>query len=312
MFAMVLSSTTISWATQISTSAQVAWEGPFTGPWSTTASGRSVSSVMGVGSLSMGGRERSADGRTGDASGRQDDLVDDALHELLGGALADEEEPMQHDPGQGRGQQLDVHVRTDLAALLGALEERLGAGQLGGEHLVAERLGELGVAGDRGEDRAEGVDLGLVGQPTVAAEGRDQVTAQGAGVDHALLGEVVLPGVVLERVDDQLDLAVPAAVEGGLCGLGLRGPPVHREPVVADLGEHRERGFEDLGLARPLDSRAAVGLDLGGHYGSAPWFTRMKRNGFVSSRTRVARRTIPAKTNFWNRSGPLVLAATSR
>ena len=59
---------------------------------------------------------------------------------------------MQDDPGQGRGEQVEVDVRADLAALAGALEDGLELAELGGEHVAAERLGELGVAGDRGED----------------------------------------------------------------------------------------------------------------------------------------------------------------
>ena len=87
-------------------------------------------------------------------------------------------------PARAGARKLDVDVLADLAAGLGPLEEVRRGGQLGGQHLAAERLGEVGVTGDRGEDRAEGVDLGLVGQAAGAAEGVEQVPAQRPGVDR--------------------------------------------------------------------------------------------------------------------------------
>src|SRR5215212_10637532 len=117
MLAMVLSSTTISWATQMRTSAQAACRGAATAPSSTVDSSRAVRSVMGC--LSVGG----SDGSAHSASGRQDDLVDDAGDELLGGELADEDEAVHDDPGQGRGEQVDVDLGADLATGDGPLED---------------------------------------------------------------------------------------------------------------------------------------------------------------------------------------------
>ena len=224
MLAMVLSRTTISWATQIRTSAHAACLGAAAGASSTIRSSSSVSSVIRF-SLWVGAAVRPvSDQRTAPAAGRMIWSMTLTTSSWVG-ASPTRKKRCSTIPARAGAMQLDVEVCTDLAALLGALEERLGAGQLGGEHLGAERLGELGVAADRGQDGAEGVDLGLVGQAAVSAEGGDQVAAQGAGVDRSVLGVVVLLVVVVQGVDDQLDLAVPAAVEGRLGRLGPAGPP---------------------------------------------------------------------------------------
>src|SRR3954451_14197515 len=106
MFTMVPSSTTISCATEMRTSAQMRRLSPLVSATSSTAASGWVS-VIAVPSLV--GRSRSgAAGR-----GRQDDLVDDAGDEVLGRRLADHEEAVQHDAGQGRREELDVDVVAD-------------------------------------------------------------------------------------------------------------------------------------------------------------------------------------------------------
>ena len=133
----------------------------------------------------------------------------------------------------------------------------LEAASLGATTSRRNAVGELGVAHDRGQDRAERGHLGLVGEPARAAVGLDEVAAQGAGVDGSGRGLVLV--VVVQGVDDEADLAVPAAVERRLGGLGAQRHRVHGEPVVADVGEDLEGGLEDLRLADALDPRRGWG-----------------------------------------------------
>ena len=153
-----------------------------------------------------------------------------------------------------------------------------------GRRPLAERGGELGVPADGRQHAGEGGDRAVVGEAAHAAEGREQVAAQAAGVRD--LGLALLRD---QGVDDQRHLAVPAAVERRLRGAGRGGDGVHGEAVVADLLEHLQGGVEDLLLAVALDAgtgafRRGCGRRGGGRAGSR-WvlFTRMKRNGFVSS-----------------------------
>ena len=145
----------------------------------------------------------------------------------------------------------------------GALEDRAAHGRLGADDLLAEGGGELRVTTDGGEHTGERRHGAVVGEPSDAAEGGEQVAAQRAGVDRlvrSLLGQ--------ERVDDEGDLAVPAAVERGLGGAGGGGHRVHRQAVVADLLEHLEGGVEDLLLAVALDAGAgALGRERTGRAG---------------------------------------------
>src|SRR5690242_17274933 len=143
MFTMVPSSTTISCATEMSTSAQPRCcfvPEPVLSAFTT--------SVIGVSwfSRGSGGQDRLAGGS------RQDDLVDHLGDQVGGRLLAHDEEAVQHDAGQRRLEQGQVDVVAELAAVAGALPDLLRDGDLGTDHLAAERLGELGVAGDRGED----------------------------------------------------------------------------------------------------------------------------------------------------------------
>src|SRR3954453_9434101 len=107
MFTIVPSSTTMSCATEMRTSAQ-----PRCLP--TPVSGASLSGATRVSVMccvTFWWRDVSR-GRGG---GRQDDLVDDAGDDVPRGDLADEDEAVHDDPGQGRGEQVDVDVRADLA-----------------------------------------------------------------------------------------------------------------------------------------------------------------------------------------------------
>ena len=160
---------------------------------------------------------------------------------------------MQTDAGQGRSDQVEVDALAELAAVAGPLEDQPAHRGLGADDALAERGGELGVAADRGEHARERGDRAVVGEAADAAERREQVAAQGAGVGD-LLGALRRE----QRVDDQRDLAVPAAVERRLRGARGRGDGVHGEPVVADLLEDLEGGVEDLLLTVALDARTSA------------------------------------------------------
>ncbi len=60
-----------------------------------------------------------------------------------------------------------------------------------------------------------------------------------------------------DGVGDELELAVPVAVDGGLADAGPAGDALDRERPVPDVGELVERGLEDHG-ARSLDARVDV------------------------------------------------------
>ena len=84
--------------------------------------------------------------------------------------------------------------------------------------------------------------------------------------------------------DDELGLALPASVERGLGRLRAGGDGVHREQVVADLGEHLEGRVEDLRLALALHAGAGAGLGRGHVVLLGRRASMMKRNGFVLQR----------------------------
>ena len=79
----------------------------------------------------------------------------------------------------------------------------------------------------------------------------EQVAAQAAGVGR--LGHV--GGVVgVEGGIDELGLAGPATIDGGLTGVGAGGDSVHGQRLVANFGEELQGGFED-GLLTYLAAR---------------------------------------------------------
>ena len=233
MFTMVPSSTTISWATEMSTSAQ-----PRCRFWwlvgSATSVGALAVSVM-RSCLSVGQGLVRRPGRAV-AHGRQDHVVDDPGDGVVVGLEAHHEGAVQEDPGQRGADDLEVEVVVDLAALDRAVVDGAGDLDLGGDELLAEDRRELGVGHQGGDHGAEGVRRGALGDAVRAAEGGHQVTAQRAGVvvlDHrCLLG-------AHDGVDDQALLGVPAAVERGLAGARLAG---RRRPWSAGRSRPRRAG----------------------------------------------------------------------
>src|SRR6478735_5480768 len=177
MFTMVPSSTTISCATEMSTSAHPRWS--FLPELVLAALATSVIRR----SFCRGSVVR---GRVA-GGGRQDDLVDHAGDQVRRGQLAHDENAVQDDAGEGRLQQREVDVVTQLAALPGSLPDLLGEGDLGADDLAAERVGEVLVAGDRGEHAREPGDLVVVDESAHPAEDLLEVAAERAGVGRDVL-----------------------------------------------------------------------------------------------------------------------------
>ena len=183
MLAMVASSTTISWATEIRTSAQPRWLWPcpaVDGCAVVTDPGVVSASLMGF--LALSYRVWVVRGRVRVEHGGEDDVVDDALDDRVVGGEAHHEGAVQQDPGQRRADHLEVDVVPDLAAGLGPLVDLGRDGELRRDEALAELRGELGVAGERGDDGTEGTGARVAGRPLGSAEGGEQVAAQGAGV----------------------------------------------------------------------------------------------------------------------------------
>ena len=189
----------------------------------------------------------------GSSRGGQDDLVDHACHGLLVGGLPEHEAAVQDDPGQGRGEQVEIEVGGDLAAGTGPLEDPAGDVDLGLDHAGAELLGELRVVVQRGDHRGHQLRRAGVGEPAVAAGHLHEVVAEVAGVD---VGDLQRLLGAQDRVDHERGLGRPAPVERGLAGLGLGGHGVHRQLVVADAAEQVDRCVEDLLLAAALHAGA--------------------------------------------------------
>lgn len=127
---------------------------------------------------------------------------------------------------------------------------------LGFDEQLAQRPVQFGVGvdgmGQTPHQRGVLLHLTVVGPVQEFPE----VAAQGAGVDLREVGRLV----VAQRPGDQLRLAPPLAVEGGLAGVGAGGDGVHGEGVVADLAEEVEHGRVQLGL--PLGSEPAACHDV--------------------------------------------------
>src|SRR6476659_1751934 len=124
MFAMVASSTTISWATEMSTSAHPR------GRWPDPAVGSAAGAVaMDMRVPSVRRRGWGGGGRVGVVSagaarrGGEDDLVDHVGDGLLVGGQPEHEAAVQDDAREGGGQQVEVEVRRDLATGPGPLED---------------------------------------------------------------------------------------------------------------------------------------------------------------------------------------------
>src|SRR6478735_8698299 len=169
MFAMVASSTTISWAIEMSTSAH---------PRRTCFLDALVSVVvvsdMGflrvVGASLPNGAEL-VTGAVGRVHRRgQDDLVDDADDRVLGRVLTENEVAVQDDSRERRGEQIEVRVGMELPAVAGALEDEVRRGDLGAEYVATEGRRELLVPADRGQDAGEGGHALLVGESAEPAE----------------------------------------------------------------------------------------------------------------------------------------------
>src|SRR5689334_14203979 len=174
MLAMVASSTTMSWAIEMSTRAHPRWA-------CCPGARASVCCLRSAMSKSFGiGVERSVVA----GGGREDDLVDDLGDELLVGQLTHDVHAVQDDACECGGEEVDVDTRAELAAVPGALEDGVGQGSLGANDLAPEGRREVLVPVDRGDDAGEGGHGLLVGQATHAAERRDEVASQAAGVGH--------------------------------------------------------------------------------------------------------------------------------
>src|SRR6478736_3068946 len=154
MLAMVASSTTISWAIEMSTRARPSLSWPF--GLVTTASRVAPSSIvsssdMWVSLALLRGRGR----RVGCQRGGQDDLVDHLADRVLVGRKPHQEETVQTDAGECRREQVEVDALAELATGLGPLEDQAARGGLGTHDALAEGGSELGVAADRGEHAGE-------------------------------------------------------------------------------------------------------------------------------------------------------------
>ena len=120
-----------------------------------------------------------------------------------------------------------------------------------------------------------------------------QVVAGRAGV-----GRVVARGDRLEEIGDQRRLRRPAPVDGGLAHPGPVGHRLHREAVVADLGEQFERRLQDgeVGFAAARTTPTATGRAPGAAS------SRVER----PQRDRAARLAAPAgpRPDRWRSRGP--------
>src|SRR6478672_948952 len=150
MLAMVASSTTMSWAIEMSTRAHPRWA---CFPGARAGASVCVRSAMSKVLLWIGG-ERSAEA----GGGREDDLVDDTGDERLVRHLTHDVEAVQDDARQCGGEEVDVDVLGDLTAFAGADEDQASDLGLGPDDLLAEGRGEVLVPGDGGDDAGEGRD----------------------------------------------------------------------------------------------------------------------------------------------------------
>ena len=117
--------------------------------------------------------------------GRQDDLVDHAGDQRPGsGGSPRRKKRCRTIPARaGASRSRSTSARISPRSLRALEQIAREAADLGADHVAAERLGELRVAGDRGEDGSRTRSTsGLSVRPPVAAERADQVAAQGAGV----------------------------------------------------------------------------------------------------------------------------------
>ncbi len=142
-----------------------------------------------------------------------------------------------------------------LAPRDGALDDAREAAADDLDRVLADQRGELLALAQAA--REAGGDVGvleLVGGGL--ADHGEQVAAQRAGVRRGRLGV----RVQADRVGDEGVLAGPAAVDRRLAHAGGRGDRVDRHALIADLGEERERGVADGGVAARV-ARAAGGAE---------------------------------------------------
>jgi dihydrofolate reductase len=196
----------------------------------------------------------------GDGEGK-DQVVDHLGGEAGVGKLAEDEQVVDDQRGEDRDKEIEVAALGDLAPGHGPFEDLPEADAAPSQELLADDLAELRVAGQR-SDQAEhqlGVepDIGAVG----AFRQGVQVAAQRSGVGY--LARLAQRG---DRVDHELGLARPAAVDRHLARLGPGRHRVDAQAVVSDLGQQFERGVTERGvtggvqLAAPVRGGCLVGF----------------------------------------------------
>src|SRR5690606_14082647 len=151
------------------------------------------------------------------------------LHELPGEQPAHQQ---VRDELQGRVGRVDLAPAYRLGELhLEAVDLRL-------DQQLPQRPLELGV-GVRGVPHAAQQCRVLLDVAADVPCQFLQVTAEGAGVHVSDVDRSAVP----QGAGDQLRLALPLAVEGGLAGAGAGGDRVHGEVFVADLTEQPQDGL---------------------------------------------------------------------
>ena len=206
-------------------------------------------------------------GGDGGGAGREDDGVHEVGNAVRAGPRPREQRLVDRHGREDHDEGVEVGVGADLTPPSGVLEDGSGRLELGSDEALVDAAGHLGLAVDDGEQGAPRLHDDLVVEAPDGARLGDEVAAERAGVGVLVGGAADEEG---ERVDDEIALVRPPAIEGGLRGACRGGDGVEGQSVVADVAQHVDRCLEELLLAVTGDPRAAGRGARDGHIVHSP------------------------------------------